>query len=71
VKKTCFGLGRIRDEEQFLSRKEVADLTRLSYHTLASWASSGEGPEFIKVGKRVLYRKSEVIRWLHEKGKRI
>lgn len=31
--------------------------------TLATWRSRGNGPRFVKVGGRVLYRTADVIAW--------
>jgi predicted DNA-binding transcriptional regulator AlpA len=56
-------------DDRLLSRQEVAELTSLSYFTLAAWASTKQGPEFIKVGRRALYRRSSVERWLAETGR--
>jgi len=35
--------------------KEAADRLRVSVGTLANWRVSGEGPRFVKFGRRVLY----------------
>lgn len=31
--------------------------------TLATWRSRGNGPKFVKIGGRVLYRLADVIAW--------
>jgi hypothetical protein len=31
--------------------------------TLATWRSRGNGPRFVKIGGRVLYRTADVIAW--------
>lgn len=51
-------------EREFLTRPEVAELLRTPVATLHQWAYRGYGPPFIKVGRRTLYRSSEVKAWL-------
>lgn len=40
--------------------KEAAERMRMSVGTLANWRTSGEGPRFIKFGRRVLYPLHEI-----------
>ena len=47
-----------------LSREEAATLLRVPQKTLATWAHLGRGPAYYRVGKRVLYRESELLAWL-------
>jgi predicted site-specific integrase-resolvase len=41
---------------------------RLEVHpvTLATWRTEGKGPRFVRVGRRVRYRMSDIERWLVE-----
>ena len=48
----------------FSTTAEVADLTRRPPSTVAYWRHRGEGPRYAKVGKRVLYRREDVVAWL-------
>lgn len=42
-------------------------MTRLSVGTLRYWRSVGAGgPESFKLGRRVMYRRADVERWLQE-----
>lgn len=50
--------------DPLLTREEVAELIRTPAKTLAYWQTAGKGPPCFRVGKRVLYRTSEVQRWL-------
>jgi hypothetical protein len=43
-----------------LTPEELAERWRISKGTLANWRVSGEGPRYIKFGRRVLYPLSEV-----------
>jgi predicted site-specific integrase-resolvase len=40
--------------------KEAADRLRVSTGTLANWRVAGEGPRFMKFGRRVLYPEREI-----------
>src|SRR3954452_6639839 len=35
--------------------------------TLARWRYEGQGPKFVKVGRRVAYRAGDVRAWLHNR----
>lgn len=43
-----------------LTTTEVAERLRLSQATLANWRVKGEGPRFVKFGRRVLYPLAEI-----------
>jgi len=43
---------------------EVAEYLRTSVGRLAHLRYMGRGPKFIKVGRKVLYRWSDVSKWL-------
>lgn len=47
-------------ETQFLTPAEVAEIFRTKTLILAQWRHHGTGPKFVKLGKNVLYRKSDV-----------
>lgn len=51
-----------------LTLAEVADLLRVSPHTLRWWKHRGlgEGPRSFNIGRRVAYRESDVQAWLDE-----
>ena len=51
-------------DDQLLDRQEAAALLRVPPKTLANWAYSGRGPEYFRVGRRTVYRQSEVFAWL-------
>lgn len=50
-------------EETYLTVKELAERLRLGTGTLNAWRFRGEGPPFVKFGRRVLYPFSQVINW--------
>jgi len=47
-----------------LTQKECAELLRLSERTLERWRVIGGGPAFCKFGKRVLYPRADLDRWI-------
>lgn len=51
---------------EFLTRAEAAEYVRAPVTTLAAWAYRGLGPEFFRVGRRVLYKREDLDHWLEE-----
>lgn len=45
---------------RYLNTQEVAERLRLSEGTLANWRTKGEGPRYVKLGRKVLYSVAEV-----------
>nr|WP_261880261.1 helix-turn-helix domain-containing protein [Mycobacterium marinum] len=43
---------------------EVAEIARLPVATLRYWRHVGEGPKSLKLGRRVMYRRADIERWL-------
>jgi len=50
--------------DTLLTQNEAAELLRLSPRTLERHRVTGNGPKFMKAGKRVLYSDSELKNWL-------
>jgi len=50
--------------EDFLDTKEMATLLKVSKRTLESWRMLDEGPNYIKLGNSVRYRKSDIEMWI-------
>jgi predicted DNA-binding transcriptional regulator AlpA len=50
-----------------LSQRQAADLLCLSERTLERWRVSGDGPSFIKLGRRVAYRECDLIEWVESR----
>ena len=46
-----------------LNQYELARRWRLSPRTLERWRWIGDGPDFLKIGGRVVYRLEDVERW--------
>ena len=52
---------------KFLTQREAARVLRLSPRTLERYRVSGMGPRFVKTGRRVLYRYSDIESWAAER----
>lgn len=51
--------------ERLLTVSEVAEMTRLSAATLRYFRHEGtKGPKSAKLGRRVVYRESDVVAWI-------
>lgn len=46
--------------ETHLNQIELAERWRISPRTLERWRWSGDGPKFLKVGGRVVYRLADI-----------
>ncbi len=46
--------------------RDLAAYVRAPESTVRYWRSSGQGPRYFKLGKRVLYRREHVLAWLAE-----
>ena len=55
----------LRDKIDVLNERELAQLLELEPQTLAVWRMKKNGPDFVKVGKHVLYRRADVMDWLN------
>ena len=49
-----------------MSARQVSDLTGVPVGTLRYWRHAGTGPASFTLGRRVVYRRSEVERWIAE-----
>jgi excisionase family DNA binding protein len=50
--------------DKLLTRREAAELLTLEPATLAVWACHGRGPAYIKVGRSVRYKMSDVEKFI-------
>ena len=51
-------------EHQLLTTKQLAVYLQSTPNALEARRSRGEGPPYVRLGRKVLYRKVEVDRWL-------
>ena len=52
--------------DPLLDEHDVAELLKMSVHTLRQWRSVGRGPGYVKLGSRVRYRPDDINDWLKE-----
>jgi len=49
---------------ELITTDELSAMLHTPYKKLEFWRSHGKGPRYARIGKRVLYRKSDVEAWL-------
>lgn len=54
-------------EDDLLTTDELATMTRQPKGTIYALNSRGDGPRRMKVGRRVLYRRGDVLEWLRSR----
>lgn len=52
------------EQSHYLTTAEFAELARTSEGTVRYWRHTGYGPAGFRVGRRVLYARADVERWL-------
>lgn len=50
--------------DKLLTVPEVSEMTRIPEATLRWFRHAGRGPRSAKLGKRVVYKQSDVITWI-------
>ena len=50
----------------FMTARQAAQAIGCHIRTLKYWKASGYGPAHFYIGKRLFYRRSDVIAWLQE-----
>ncbi len=58
----------MEDQSELLNTEHAAALICVSHGTLSVWRSTGRyGIPFIKIGRKVRYRKSDLLAWLESR----
>jgi hypothetical protein len=52
------------EPEELIGSDEAAGMLGLKPNTLTTWRSEKLGPTFLKVGRKVFYRRSDICSWL-------
>ena len=52
------------DDERMMTERELAERTRISPRTWQQWRGAGGGPPYVKIGRAVRYRWSQVEAWI-------
>ena len=53
--------------ESLLSAKHAAKYLGIGPSTLAKWRVAGTSPKFVKMGRRVAYRRGDLDAWIEER----
>ena len=60
-----------QDDDTLIRRSDLSKYLPVATQTWARWACSGEGPPFIKVGRRlVAYRAGDLRKWLQGQARK-
>ena len=53
-----------------LTTEETADMIGMSVHWLERdrWSGEGKAPPYVKLGRKVRYKRSDVMKWLESLG---
>lgn len=54
----------IIDADALLTEAQTAQVLSLSIRTLQSWRGRGSGPHFVRAGRAVRYRRSDIEHWV-------
>ena len=54
----------LRDELDLLLEEDVANAIGVTTQTLATWRCEGYGPDYVKLGKQVFYRRETLRAWV-------
>ena len=50
--------------DEFLTTREAAALTRFAFHTLNKLRVQGRGPTFIRLGRKVVYARTDLLAFM-------
>lgn len=53
-----------RHSLQLWTAADVATTIDVTVETLAQWRQAGTGPNYVKLGKAVFYRRSDIAEWI-------
>jgi len=56
--------------QDLMTTDETADYLRLQKQTLEAWRCHAKGPVFLKLGRRVLYRRESLEKFMAERERR-
>jgi len=59
-------LSKISEPDILLTEAQASHLLNLSVRTLQAWRGQGRGPNFVRAGRAVRYRTSDLISWVNE-----
>jgi predicted DNA-binding transcriptional regulator AlpA len=58
------------NDDTLITRSDLPQYLPVASQTLARWATEGQGPRFIKLGRRlVAYRAGDLREWLYSRSR--
>lgn len=60
----------VADGSDLLTREQVAERYNIAHNTLRYWRQQGTGPKSGRVGRRVMYRITDIEAWIDEQHAR-
>jgi hypothetical protein len=60
----CTRAERLRDTFELLSPADLSALIGVDERTLTVWRVQRRGPDFVKLGRAVFYRRADVTDWI-------
>lgn len=61
---TAAARGELRELPAISTAKQVSDFTQISLPVLARKRADGTGPNVLRIGRSVRYRREDVLAWL-------
>lgn len=58
--------GNRADPDTLLNEVQAADFLNLSVRTLQAWRIKIAGPRFVRAGRAIRYRRSDLIAWIDD-----
>lgn len=55
----------LRSAIELFNEEELAEILEVKPQTLATWRAEERGPDYVKLGKSVFYRKADVLDWIN------
>lgn len=52
--------------EQLMDVQQLAEMFRIAPSTFSTWRKRGQGPRGFKLGRRLVYKRSDVETWLRD-----
>lgn len=53
--------------QAFLTTRDAAEYLGMKPQTLEAWRCRGDGPRFVKLGRSVRYRQSDLDQWIESR----
>jgi excisionase family DNA binding protein len=58
-------------DDELKTTDELAKKLKIKPKTLSEWLSAGKGPPFIRLGKVIRYRESDIKAWLDSQSENV